>query len=88
MFIYFGEKPGSSIVPLGVTKVKFANDVGFALQAGVDVPLNDKGLGLSIDAKKYFMDTTAHFFAGNAEVLTTKHSLDPWVVSAGLAYRF
>jgi outer membrane protein len=45
-------------------------------------------LGLSLDAKKYFMDTTAHFFAGNAEVLTTKHSLDPWVVSAGLAYRF
>lgn len=88
MFLYFGEKPGSSIVPLGVTKVKFANDVGFALQAGVDVPLNDKGLGLSLDAKKYFMDTTAHFFAGNAEVLTTKHSLDPWVVSAGLAYRF
>lgn len=88
MFIYFDEKPGSSIVPLGVTKVKFANDVGFALQAGIDIPVNDKGLGISLDAKKYFMDTTAHFYAGNAEVLTTKHSLDPWVVSAGLAYRF
>lgn len=88
MFLYFGEKPGSSIIPLGVTKVKFANDVGFALQTGVDIPLGDKGLGVSLDAKKYFMDTTAHFFAGNAEVLTTKHSLDPWVVSAGLAYRF
>ncbi len=88
LFIYFGEKPGSSIVPLGVTKMNFSNGIGFALQAGVDIPVGDKGLGISLDAKKYFMDTTAHFFAGNAEVLTTKHSLDPWVVSAGLAYRF
>jgi outer membrane protein len=88
VFMIFGEKPGASVTPLGVTKVKMSNEVGFALQAGVDVPLNDKGLGLSLDAKKYFQDTTAHFYAGNAEVLTTKHSLDPWVVSAGLAYRF
>lgn len=88
MFLYIDEKPGSSIVPLGVTRVKFSNDAGFALQAGIDIPVNDKGLGVSLDAKKYFMDTTAHFYAGGAEVLTTKHSLDPWVVSAGLAYRF
>jgi len=88
MFLYFGEKPGASITPLGVSKVKFSNDVGFALQAGVDIPMNDKGLGVTLDAKKYFMDTTAHFYAGTAEVLTTKHSLDPWVISAGLAYRF
>ncbi len=88
MFLYFGEKPGSSITPLGVHKVRFSNDLGFALQAGVDIPVNDKGLGISLDAKKYFMDTTAHFYVGSAEVLATKHSLDPWVFSAGLAYRF
>ncbi len=88
VFKVFGEKPGGSVTPLGVTKVKMSNEVGFALQAGVDIPLNDKGMGLSIEAKKYFMYTTAHFFAGNAEVLTTKHSLDPWVLSAGLAFRF
>lgn len=88
VFFYIDEKPGKSITPLGVTRVKMSNDVGFALQAGVDIPVGDKGLGISLDAKKYFMDTTAHFYAGTAEVLTTKHSLDPWVVSAGLAYRF
>lgn len=88
LFLYFGEKPGSSITPLGVDKVKMSNDVGFALQAGLDIPVNDKGLGISLDAKKYFMDTTARFYVGGTEVLATKHSLDPWVVSAGLAYRF
>lgn len=88
MFLYFGEKPGSSITLLGVDKVKMSNDLGFALQAGVDIPVNDKGLGVTLDAKKYFMDTTAHFYVSGTEVLTTKHSLDPWVVSAGLSYRF
>ena len=42
MFLIFGEKPGSSITGLGVTKVKMSNQVGFALQAGVDIPVNDK----------------------------------------------
>ncbi|MBB4612424.1 OmpW/AlkL family protein [Novosphingobium taihuense] len=88
VFFYIDEKPGSSIVPLGVTKVKMSNGVGFALQAGVDIPINDKGMGISLDAKKYFSDTTARFYAGNTEVLATKHTMDPWVLSAGLAYRF
>jgi outer membrane protein len=59
-----------------------------ALQAGVDVKLNERGLGLSIDAKRYFIDTTATFRAGNITALQTRHKLDPWVVSGGLAYRF
>lgn len=88
MFLILGEKPGSSVAALGVTKVRMSNNVGFALQAGIDIPISDKGMGLSLDAKKYFVDTTARFFAGNAEVLTTKHTLDPWVLSAGISYRF
>lgn len=59
-----------------------------ALQAGVDVPVNDAGLGISLDAKKYFMKTTTHFYAGTTEVLSTDHKLDPWVVSGGVSYRF
>lgn len=88
LFAVFGEKPGATASALGVTRVKMSNDVGFALQAGVDVPINDKGMGLNIDAKRYFQDLTATFYAGETEALRTKHSLDPWVVSAGLTYRF
>jgi outer membrane protein len=58
------------------------------LQAGFDLPINDKGLGLSVDAKRYFVNTTASWFAGDTEVLRTRHRIDPWVISAGLAYRF
>jgi len=59
-----------------------------ALQAGFDVPLNDNGFGFSVDVKRYFIDTTARWFVGNTLAIETEHKLDPWVISAGVAYRF
>jgi outer membrane protein len=89
MFFFLGEKPGATTTALGGTSLNLANKLGFALQAGVDIPVNDSGLGISLDAKRYFMDTTLHVRnAAGTEVLRTKHSLDPWVVSAGLSFRF
>lgn len=87
-FFIFSEGVGTSAAALGATSVNLSNEWGLALQAGVDVRLNERGLGLSLDAKRYFVDTTATFRAGNTTALRTQHSLDPWVVSAGLAYRF
>ena len=88
LFFYFNEKPGTVPASLGATSLKLDNKLGVALQAGVDVPVNDAGLGISLDAKKYFMKTTTHFYAGTTEVLSTDHKLDPWVVSGGVSYRF
>jgi len=79
---------GAATLPLGVTGSKLSDEFGLALQAGVDVPLNDRCLGLSVDAKRYFIDTTARWFIGNTVAIQTGHKLDPWVVSTGLAYRF
>jgi outer membrane protein len=89
MFLIFGEKPGVTAQALGVTRVRMSNKVGIALQAGADVPVNDGGMGISLDAKKYFIDPTAHFYTvTGVEALTTSHSLDPWVVSGGVYLRF
>jgi outer membrane protein len=87
-FLIFGEDVDASARALGATRVDLSDEFGFALQAGVDVQLNDSGLGLTVDAKRYFMGTTASFFAGNTLALQTEHDLDPWVVSAGLSWRF
>lgn len=74
---------------LGAASADLKSKVGFALQTGFDVALNKNGLGLSVDAKRYFMKPTATFYsASGATLLQTRHDLDPWVVSAGLAYRF
>lgn len=89
VFFYFDEKPGATTTALGATKLTMDNKVGVALQAGVDIPVGDKGLGVTFDAKRYFMKATTHFYtAAGVEALSTTHKLDPWVVSGGVYFRF
>lgn len=88
LFFVFGEKPGASATALGVTSVKMSDSFGAAVQAGFDVPLGSNGMGLSFDAKRYFMKPTAKFYEGSTLAMETKHKLDPWVLSAGLYFRF
>ena len=87
-FIFIDEKPGTTAKALGATRQKMSDSLGFALQAGVDIPVNQSGLAVTLDAKRYFLRSTARWYAGTTEVLRTRHQLDPWVVSAGVAYRF
>ena len=87
-FLWVADDPGAATLPLGVTETNLSNELGLALQAGFDLPVNDKGLGISVDVKRYFIDTTARWFVGNTLAIETEHTLDPWVISAGIAYRF
>jgi len=87
-FLWVDDKPGAATLPLGVTDTDLSNELGLALQAGFDVPVGDKGFGFSVDVKRYFIDTTARWFVGNTLAIETEHKLDPWVISAGIAYRF
>lgn len=87
-FIWLKDDPGAATLPLGVTETNLSDELGLALQAGFDVPVNDKGLGISVDVKRYFIDTTARWFVGNTLAIETTHKLDPWVISAGVSYRF
>jgi outer membrane protein len=87
-FIWLSDKPGAATLSLGVTDTDLSDEFGFALQAGFDVPLGNDGFGLTFDAKRYFIDTTARWYVGNTLAIETEHKLDPWVLSAGVAYRF
>ncbi len=87
-FLWVGDEPGAATLPLGVTRTDLSDELGLALQAGVDVPLGTKGLGLSLDVKRYFIDTTARWYVGNTLAIDTQHKLDPWLISAGVSYRF
>lgn len=87
-FLWIEDKPGAATIPLGVTDTDLSDEFGIALQAGIDIPIGDQGFGINLDAKRYFIDTTARWYAGNTLAIETKHKLDPWVVSAGVSYRF
>ena len=64
------------------------DELGLALQAGIDIPVGERGMAVSLDAKRYFVGTTARWYAGGTKVIETDHNLDPWVVSAGVAFHF
>ena len=87
-FIFIDEKPGATTRALGATRQKMGDKLGAALQAGIDIPLGGTGVALSIDAKRYFLRPTATWYVGGTEVLKTRHKLDPWVISTGVAFRF
>ena len=87
-FLWIEDKPGAATIPLGVTDTDLSDEFGFVLQAGFDVSINDNGFGLTVDAKRYFVDTTARWYAGDVLAIETEHKLDPWVLSAGVSYRF
>lgn len=87
-FIWLDVEPGAAVVPLGVTDTDLTDEFGFVLQGGIDIPVGDDGFGVTFDAKRYFIGTTAQWFANDALVIETDHNLDPWVLSAGLSYRF
>lgn len=89
-FLVLESKVGAGgAAALGAASAQVKSKVGFALQAGLDIPVGTSGLGVSLDAKRYFVRPTARFSdAAGATLLETRHELDPWVVSAGLSYRF
>ena len=89
-FIFIDEKPGAFMKSaFGASKLKINDSLGVALQAGVDVPINKSGMSLSLDAKKYFLSADATWRdASGGLLLKTKQNIDPWVLSAGISYRF
>lgn len=76
--IYYKEKPGSQ------TSLDMDNDFGWALQAGVDVPINDTW-GWNFDVKKLFVNADASWNNGG---IRGKIDLDPWIIGTGISYRF
>lgn len=62
------------------------NSFGLALQAGVDVMLN-KNWGINLDVKKLFLQPEYRASVGGA-VVTGKAKIDPWLIGAGVTYKF
>lgn len=65
--------------------ISFANNFGWALQGGADLPIGDKGYFLNLDVKKLFLNTTIKAAGGSVHASAT---LDPWLVGAGVGIRF
>ena len=87
VFLMINDRPSAAVAAAGVTRTHMSSELGVAVQAGADVAIGN-GYSLSLDAKKYWVSTDATFYTAAGTGLKTRHRLDPWVLSAGIAYRF
>jgi len=67
-----------------LSNVDYKDSFGPALQAGIDVPINDKWF-FNADIKKIWIDTEAKFNNGGVRA---DIDINPWVVGIGVGYRF
>ncbi len=78
---FYGEDEGT-----GFNNLDVEGGFGFALQAGTDIWINEHW-GLNLDVKKIFLDVDASTNLGATRV-TTDVDLDPWLIGAGVSFRF
>ena len=64
--------------------VEYDDGFGWALQAGLDVDLTGNWFA-NFDVKKLFLSTDASI---NNGAITADVDIDPWIVGAGIGYRF
>jgi outer membrane protein len=77
--VFFDEKQKGPF-----TSFDLENTVGFALQAGVDIML-DRHWGINLDVKKIFLEPRVKV---NNGAVAGKVKIDPWLIGAGVTYRF
>lgn len=71
----------------GFSNLKLDNKVGGALQVGFDYMINEHW-GVNFDVKKIFLQTDWSANHTTLGPLSGKAKLDPWLVGAGVTYRF
>lgn len=80
--MFYGESDGAGFRNLDVD-----GGVGYAFQAGFDYWLNDNW-GLNLDAKYINLDIDVDVDLGAAHLDADDVDLDPFIIGAGVSYRF
>lgn len=78
--VFFSEKAGDA------DDISYKNGFGWALQVGFDVAINEQW-AFNFDVKKIWLATDVSVDALNTTVYTDV-DIDPWLIGAGIAYRF
>ncbi len=80
--VYFNEDAAGG----AVTRLKLKNSVGPAAQIGADYMI-DEHWGVNVDLKYVHMKPKIELTAGGADV-SGRAKINPWIVGAGVTYKF
>ena len=83
---YFNSKSNLTGALGGYDSVKFRDSWGPAIQAGFDFDIG-RGWSLGFDAK-YVWENARITWTDGTNTITTKHDLNPLILTANLGYRF
>jgi outer membrane protein len=72
---------------LAVTGLSVQNQFGAAVQFGFDYMI-DRHWGLNVDVKKLWLEPNYSATVNNAIAVTGRANIDPWLVGAGVTYKF
>ncbi len=70
-----------------LANIHYKDKIGLALNAGVDVDINDDWFW-NFDVKKIFLNTDVRIDAGGLGIVNADVDLDPWIVGIGVGRRF
>ncbi len=76
--VWYDEDPGQ------VVNIDYDNNIAYALQAGIDIGL-DEHWAINADVKKLWHNVDVSI---NSGAVTADVDLDPWIFGVGVAYRF
>lgn len=83
--IFYSEGPSRSLESAGIHKVGLRDNVGYALQSGVDVDLTRR-IFANLDVKYIDLDTVAYLQNGSA-LERTKVNINPVILGVGFGIR-
>lgn len=88
--VFFSNKSRVSPLNPPYDRVSISGAAGLALQAGFDYMI-DRNWGINVDVKKLFLSTNATFTDTTAPVTAptrARVTIDPWIISTGITYKF
>lgn len=86
-FFYSQSAGGNTVNGFTVTSSSLQNAGGVALQAGFDYML-DRHWGFNVDVKKLYLSSNWSGTIAGLGAATGKVNLDPWLIGAGVVYKF
>jgi outer membrane protein len=86
---FFNQTPGytPNANGLSVTQLNVNNTAGGAAQIGFDYMI-DKHWGFNVDVKKLLLRPTYNATVNNTIPVSGTANIDPWLIGAGITYRF
>jgi outer membrane protein len=81
--VFYGAKSPANTV----SKVRYQNHLGYALQVGFDYMIDER-FSVNLDVKKIFLKTHAVVTDTSGNNYGANVRLDPWLFGVGLGYRF